>query len=233
MQTRENQPSPPNHTPDSLPLYAQDDKTDRRNRRIALVVAVIFHIALLAVQLPNRTAEAAEPEKRQVITVLTAVQYEPPPPPKPQEIRQPKAVRIPLPDPTPDDPEPIRQEHQIEPDLVIATDPTFVFPTEPPPARSNEPVRAGGDVLLPVRTHYVAPNYTEIARRARVEGTVVIDATIDKEGNVIDAKILRGLAMGLDQSALAAVKAWKFEPGTLDGRPVAVYYTVTATFTLN
>ncbi len=230
MQAQESQP---NHAPDSLPLYAQDDRTDRRNRRIALVAAVMFHIALLAVQLPNRTAEAAEPEKRQVITVLTAVRYEPPPPPKPQEIRQPTAVRIPLPDPTPDDPEPIRPEQDIEPDLVIVTDPIFEFPSEPPPARSNEPVRPGGDVLPPVRTHYVLPSYTEIARRARIQGTVIIDATIDEEGNVIDAKILKGLAFGLDDAALAAVKAWKFEPGTLNGRPVAVYYTVTATFTLN
>ena len=141
MQTQQTQQT---HSSDSLPLYVQDDKMDRRNRRIALVVAILFHGALLAMHLPDRTAEAAEPDKKDVITVLRAVQFKPPPPPKPQEIRKPRAVRIPVPDPTPDEPEPIRPADDIEPDLAIDTDVTlFDFPTEAPPVLSNGPVRAG------------------------------------------------------------------------------------------
>jgi protein TonB len=231
--TQKTNQQPANQTTNpTLNLYVHDDQTDRRNRRIALVLAVAFHVGLLAVQLPNRTAEAAEPEKQEVLTVLQQVRFEKPPPP-PQERPKPKAMKIPIPDPTPDEPEPLRQAEELETVLDIDSDEIFVdFPSEPPPAAPNTPLRAGGEVDKPVRTYYVAPHYTEIARRARIQGTVIIDATIDKAGNVIDAQILRGLPMGLDQSALAAVKQWKFEPATLNGKPVPVYYTVTATFEL-
>ena len=228
-QTHQTEPLPPI---DTLPMYAEEDRTDTRNRRVALAVAVALHIALLAMQIPSNSAEAVEPEKRDVVTVLQQVQFKPPPPPTPETHQKPRTVRMPMPDPTPDDPEPIRLEEEIPQDLNVNTDPIFVLPSEPPPITPDF-VRAGGEILPPVRTHYVAPQYTEIARRARVQGTVVIDATIDKAGNVIDAQILKALPMGLDQSALEAVRQWKFESSTLNGKPVSVYYTVTVTFTLN
>ena len=62
---------------------------------------------------------------------------------------------------------------------------------------------------------------------------LIIQAIIDKEGNVTSVKLLKGLPMGLDQAALDAIKKWRFRPATLaDGRPVAVYYTLTVNFQL-
>ncbi|MFY9822764.1 MAG: energy transducer TonB [Thermoanaerobaculia bacterium] len=69
--------------------------------------------------------------------------------------------------------------------------------------------------------------YTELARRARVTGTVILEAVIDEHGDVTDAKVLKVLPMGLSQAALDAVKTWKFKR---EGQPVPVYYVMTVNF---
>jgi len=98
----------------------------------------------------------------------------------------------------------------------------------------DSPVRVGGNVKAPVIIEPRAePKYTEIARRARITGIVVIEAIIDRQGNVTDAHVLKGLSLGLDQEALNAIRQWKFKPGTLNDRPVAVYYNLTVNFRLN
>ena len=61
---------------------------------------------------------------------------------------------------------------------------------------------------------------------------MIIEAIIDRNGNVTDARVLKPLPMGLDQQALDAVKKWKFKPGTLNGQPVPVIYNLTVTFRL-
>ncbi|MFL6196321.1 MAG: energy transducer TonB [Thermoanaerobaculia bacterium] len=71
-----------------------------------------------------------------------------------------------------------------------------------------------------------------MARKARVEGVVVVRAVIDERGNVTDVQLLRGQPMGLDQAAMEAVKTWRFKPATLHDRPVKVYFNLTVNFTL-
>lgn len=141
----------------------------------------------------------------------------------------PKGVGVfPVPDPTPDAPEPIwtgdepkrQKPERPEPERKVVEDPGL------------GPVMVGGDVKAPVRVYDPQPQYTEIARKARIQGIIIVQATIDESGNVTDARILKGLPMGLDQQALEAVREWKFEPATLDGEPVAVYYNLTINFTL-
>lgn len=93
-------------------------------------------------------------------------------------------------------------------------------------------LRVGGDVKAPVAITRIEPQYTELARKARIEGIVIIEAIIDRNGNVTDARILKPLPLGLDQSALEAVKRWKFSPGTLNGQAVPVIYNLTVNFRL-
>jgi protein TonB len=85
-------------------------------------------------------------------------------------------------------------------------------------------------VKAPVVVTRVEPVYNETARRARIQGMVIIEAVIDRQGNVTEARVLKTLPLGLDQSALNAVKQWKFRPGTLNGQPVPVYYNLTVNF---
>lgn len=97
----------------------------------------------------------------------------------------------------------------------------------------NVPLRVGGDVKAPVTSRRVEPEYTETARAARVAGVVVVEAIIDKQGNVDAVKVVKDLPMGLGAEAVKAVKQWKFKPGTLNGEPVAVIFNLTVNFKLN
>ena len=94
------------------------------------------------------------------------------------------------------------------------------------------PVRVGGDIQEPERIHYVAPEYPEEARRARLEGFVILQAIIDRQGNVRDAEVLRGLDLSLDQAALEAVRQWKYTPSYYNGEAVEVIVTVNVVFRL-
>jgi len=78
----------------------------------------------------------------------------------------------------------------------------------------------------------VSPIYPEAARKVRLEGVVILDMVVDRDGNVGDVRVLRPLAYGLTEAAITAVKQWKYEPSTVDGAPVAVVFTVTVRFSL-
>lgn len=89
----------------------------------------------------------------------------------------------------------------------------------PPPAASQGIVRVGGDVKPPQLVQKVQPDYPPVARIAHVEGSVVIDAIISKNGDVIGEHALSGPGL-LVQSAMSAVKQWKYKPTYLNGQPV-------------
>src|SRR6185295_6243007 len=96
----------------------------------------------------------------------------------------------------------------------------------PPPPPPTAPVRVGGNIKPPTKTKDVRPVYPPIAQSARVQGVVIIEATIGVNGSVEEAKVLRSIPL-LDQAALDAVKKWEFTPTTLNGTPVPVIMTVT------
>ena len=74
------------------------------------------------------------------------------------------------------------------------------------------------------------PHYTELARQARLQGVVILQATIDERGNVVDIQVLKRLRFGLDEEAVKAVSQWKFTPALLHGRPVKVFFNLTVQF---
>jgi len=92
------------------------------------------------------------------------------------------------------------------------------------------PYRVGEGVSRPEKISGFPPVYTEVARRARVTGIVIVEAIIDEQGNVTNARVLKGLPMGLDKAAVEAIQTWKFKPAVFEGRPVSVYYTLTVNF---
>jgi len=76
------------------------------------------------------------------------------------------------------------------------------------------------------------PDYPDAARRAKKQGTVVLRCIVGEDGLVRDAQVKTSLRGDLDASALQAVREWKFEPATKDGKPVAVQVNVEVTFRL-
>lgn len=99
------------------------------------------------------------------------------------------------------------------------------------PTAPVEPVRVGGSIRPPVKIRDAQPVYPSMAITARIEGIVIIDATIGTDGRVLDVRLLRPLPF-LDQAALDAVRQWQFTPTLLNGVPVPVLMTVTVRFTL-
>ena len=96
---------------------------------------------------------------------------------------------------------------------------------------SNPTKRPNTGLEPPQKTRDVRPVYPPIAQSARVQGIVIIEATIGPDGIVKDAKVLRSIPL-LDSSALDAVRQWVFTPTLLNGVPVPVIMTVTVQFTL-
>jgi protein TonB len=106
-------------------------------------------------------------------------------------------------------------------------------PAPPPPAPPlpQPPVRVGGNIRSPTKTKDVKPTYPAMAQSARVQGVVIIEATIGPDGRVQETKVLRSIPL-LDAAALDAVKQWTFTPTLLNGIPVPVIMTVTVNFAL-
>ncbi len=106
-----------------------------------------------------------------------------------------------------------------------------VAPPPPPKPVKRDPIRVGGNVQESKLIRRVEPTYPELAKRARVQGQVVLVVTVDEEGNVADIKVTKGHPL-LDEAALNAVRQWKYSPTLLNGEPVPVIATVTVIFNL-
>ena len=90
----------------------------------------------------------------------------------------------------------------------------------------------GGNVTAPIAIYKPEPAYSEEARKAKYQGTVVLWIVVDAQGNVTDARVVRPLGLGLDEKALETVKTWKFKPALRNGVPVAVRVGVEVSFRL-
>ncbi len=101
--------------------------------------------------------------------------------------------------------------------------------TTPPAHLDGLPRYVRAEVRAPRKIRSVDPRYTGRAREACIEGTVILQAVITKAGTVRAVSVLRSLP-GLTDAAVTAIRRWKFEPATLDGRPVDVYYNVAVNF---
>jgi protein TonB len=103
----------------------------------------------------------------------------------------------------------------------------------PPPPKpvKRDPIKVGGNVQESKLIRRVEPVYPELAKRARVQGRVVLVVTVDEEGSVSDIRVSSGHPL-LDEAALTAVRQWRYSPTLLNGEPVPVIATVTVIFNL-
>ena len=87
-------------------------------------------------------------------------------------------------------------------------------------------------VIAPKLLEKVEPNYTEAAKDAKIEGTVVVMVVIEVDGKIHEATVIHGIDDGLDANAVAAVRAWQFDPASKDGEPVPVAAKIEVNFRL-
>jgi len=90
----------------------------------------------------------------------------------------------------------------------------------------------GGGVSAPIPIYKPEPAYSEEARKAKYQGTVVLWIVVDAQGNVADCRVVKPLGLGLDEKAVEGVKVWKFKPAMRNGTPVAVRVMMEVSFRL-
>jgi protein TonB len=175
--------------------------------------------------------------------VVYVRKYLPPPPPVARRrVSTPKHIKkIPVPDPTPEEPEPIREpEPEVYPDYFPSDAEILIGIPEPPPATAAAPpapkLAGVAGVTNPERIpeSYVKPVYPELARKARIEAKLILQAVITREGTVTDVQVLKcnHPLVGFEEAAIAAVEQWRYRPALQNGAPVDVFFTIVVNFTL-
>ncbi len=113
--------------------------------------------------------------------------------------------------------------------LLTGASPVAVPLLDPP--RPGGPVRVADLPVSPRRIGDARPIYPDIARSARVEGTVIMEAVLDTAGRVTQLRVIKSVPL-LDQAALDAVRQWRYTPSLYGGHPVSVLMTITVRFAL-
>ena len=238
------------------------DTSGRKPLQVAAVLSLLFHILLLLMVIPSFGARVLIVTQEVLIlkqlaepAALAGGASQPeaiPPKPEPT-IPEPKPNLVPIPDPTPNAPEPIRKKEiediprileEIASDLALAD---ITAPPGPPVRGSGRgPVpgegtgtgeggvyTVGGGVTMPQILQQTTPTYTDDAIKAKVQGVVILQFVVRRNGRVDSFKVLRALGYGLEEKAIQEIAShWKFRPGTLRGRPVDVLATLEVTFNL-
>jgi protein TonB len=200
---------------------------------IGLVLVLALLVVAFRLDLASNTDtdwEAPEQEQIEMEEIQQTLQQEtPPPPPKP-----PVPVEVPN-DETLED-EALNLDASLDLDAPVSDAP-------PPPPDEEEEVEEEPEIFVVVEQMpeligglaSIQQNitYPEMARKAGVEGRVIVQFVVDEQGDVQDAQVVRGLGAGLDEVALNAVRQAKFEPGMQRGQPVMVKMSLPVTFRLN
>jgi protein TonB len=180
------------------------------------------------------------PQLRGISAFVAAVPPPPPPPPPapPQKVET-RHVEPRLVADTPEDLDSgSDDEFDTPPSVVVGglLDSPVPPPLPPPPPPLQPapaaPVRVGGAIGQPTLLTRVGPVYPQLAVQAQVEGVVVLETVIDREGRVEDVRVLRSISL-LDKAAVEAVKQWRYAPLLVNGHAVRFILTVTVTFALS
>lgn len=204
-------------------------------------------VVALVVVVPLLYVTESFPQVPYMMAFVAAPPLPPPPPPpappdpgtpEPAVDVNPAAAPVEEPDEIEAEPVSITQVDRIEGamDGVVAGTGSIDAPPpppSPPPALepAPAPVRIGGAIKQPALLTRVNPEYPLLALGARVEGIVILEAVVDREGRVEDVRILRSISM-LDAAAIAAVRQWRYAPLLQHGKPMRFIVVVTLIFKL-
>ncbi|SMO71518.1 energy transducer TonB [Fodinibius sediminis] len=191
---------------------------------VGMIVALLLFIVAMKVDFRSEQEEVNLIQEQEVVemeeVIQTQQQEQPPPPPKPQ-------VPVEVPN------DEIIEDQEINLDADLSLNEPLEMP--PPPAAEEEedseedffvaveqmPELIGGLAELQGKI-----NYPERARRAGIEGRVIVQFIVTEDGSVEDPKVIRGIGGGCDEEALRVVRQAKFKPGRQRGNPVRVQYSL-------
>ena len=212
-------------------------------RKYTLVFSIVAHAVAVSAMIivpALATEELPEPLRTtEWILVVPEIPAPPPPVRSPRPQVPPSTMPVPLTPPEGIQPEPIVEP--LDPGFDLSTAPGGsisdvvssgeLFSPLPPPPHPKEPVHVGGRIQAPTKLLHVNPIYPPIPLAARKEGLVILEALIAEDGTVRDVKVLRPAPL-FEDSAVTAVRQWRFSPTLLNGEPVPLVMTVTVAFTL-
>jgi protein TonB len=225
------------------------DASGRVRRRLSVLpLSIAAHAMIVALFVMSPLAEVIDlptvSSPLQAARYMETVAPPAPPPPKtefaPREpsgapLKAPEGFTEETPVATPDDvdggvvPGPgVHAGPPLLPGLNMSGPPAVPVVAPPPQPKI---VRVGQGVREPKKLVHVAPEYPVIAQRARVQGTVVLEAVLDVTGRVDRVRVLRSEPL-LDEAAIKAVRQWRYTPTELNGVPVPVLMTITVHFSL-
>jgi periplasmic protein TonB len=232
-------------------LLESTNEKKKTNKGWGFILSGVVQAVILAVLILIPLIYTEALPKAMLSTLLVAPPPPPPPPPPPQPIktiikpvaRLIQSGKLMQPHSIPHEVA-VFKEAELPPDVINnagATGGVFGgIPGQgmgtamaPPPPKPTAPqrVKQGGNVTAASILNQTRPVYPALARQARIQGNVVLHAIIDKEGKVAQLEVISGHPL-LVQSALDAVKQWRYKPTQLNGDPVEVDTTITVTFTM-
>lgn len=217
-------------------VFLSEAVEDKKNYKIAILVAVVAHILLITTVFPNVGAEEIE-IKPKIIDQPIRVVIIPPVEDLPDVVLEKKRKKVAVPDSNPDEIEPLAevdtdlQNEEIDPGEFI------VFNEEPEPPIEKAVIKAGTYGLEnPVYNRSELQRnavYPPLGIKARVQGRVILEVVLKKDGTVGEVKVIGGLnILGFPQSAINAVKRLSFTPGKFHGIPVDVVMVLTVNYQL-
>ncbi len=199
--------------------------------QIGLIISILLFIGLFNINIHVEPGMSYEMQERELIEMEEIIQTEiihtPPPPPRP-----------PVPIAVPNDV--ILDDDLLDFDAFLDMDNAMAATPAPPPPDNEEEEEPEVFVIVENMPEMIggldalqrAIVYPEIARRAGIQGRVVVQIVIDTEGHPRNPQIVRSVGGGLDEAAIKAVMQMRFTPGMQRGRPVNVQYTIPVQFRL-
>lgn len=195
--------------------------------QLGMVAVLLIFITAMKVEFVSEKQDVDLTQEQEVVEMeevtQTKQEEKPPPPPRPQ-------VPVEVPN------DEIVEDQEINIDADINMDEPLPEPEEPAEeeeeedffvAVENMPALKGGLGELQKQI-----NYPDMARKAGIEGRVIIQFIVNEQGRVENPRVIRGIGGGCDKEALRVVKQAEFEPGRQRGNPVRVQYSLPITFKL-
>ncbi len=198
--------------------------------QIGLISSLVIFLIAFRITIESEPPEIIPIEVQEEVVMEEVIQTKqvetPPPPPRP-----------PVPVEVPNDE--ILEDEILELDAELDLDGPLDLPPPPPPSDDEfedqvfvvveqPPVLIGG--IASVQKRIV---YPEMARKAGIEGRVVIQFVVNAQGDIVNPRVVRGIGGGCDEAALKALEGAKFQPGLQRGRPVNVSYSIPISFSLD
>lgn len=232
-----------------------------KKRWLSLPVAILVHVVVVGLAVGAAFWAIGDiPEPPIPVTFYTTPPPPPPPPPppapkperphvakvvpEPHHVTAPVAIPETVPKPRPAPPPAAGSNNGVEggveggvPGGVVGgvlggTPIPTPAPVKVPPPEPQGPVPVSRLQHEPARMTYVPPVYPVMARTVGIQGQVVLDIIIGKDGAVREVHVVHGLPFGITEAAVDAIKQWRYEPSFLNGKPVEVKVEVTLDFRL-